>query len=210
MKHLFDRHQAQITQIIQNYLKKFSLYQGEDFFQDVYLILLEKEEKILESHAKSPLGIPLESYLARSVWNICVDLGKGKYALSFRQAQNALSLDEVHKVTEAQEQREKENQEEMLARVHKALSSKKLSKNRLKVELYLQLKNGQEVQKKDLAICFPESSAANQEKCYQALKKAKTEKEKYQVLSQLSGKNYESEQRWLNYQIHKIRELVRS
>ena len=210
---IVEQHQNFIEQITQTYLKRFKLYNPGDFLQDVLLNLLEKESEIWNSYQqKNKNKVPFKSYLARTVWNECIDLGKKKYAKQYKQAVNQIDIHTTPQVKSVRDhmQDEEDEREILMKRIQTALESKRLKKNRLKIELFLNLKKGSSISREDLEKCFPNSPNNAVQKCLNKLKNAKTEAQKYQAIAQISGKSYETEQRWFNYQLSKIRELINS
>jgi len=209
---IVEQHQPFIENIIHTYLRRFKIYDSGDFVQDVLLLLLEKESDLWHAYQrKNKNQVPFKSYLARSVWNTCIDLGKKKYAKQYQQTQNMVDIQQVSPLKTARDhQDEEEEREQLMQRIKQALASKRLKKNRPKIELFLNVKKGKPIQQKDLEECFPGSPLNVLQKCLKKLKNAKTETQKYQAIAQITGKKYETEQRWFNYQLSKIREILNS
>ena len=211
--HIVKQHQIFIEQIVQTYLKRFKLYNSGDFLQDLLLNLLEKESEIWTSYQqKNKNKVPFKSYLARAVWNECIDLGKKKYAKQYQQAINQVDIQNNLQIKSIRDPYENDDDEReiLMNRIQTALESKRLKKNRSKIELFLNLKKGSTISREDLEKCFPNSPNHAVQKCLKKLRNAKTETQKYQAIAQISGKSYETEQRWFNYQLSKIRELINS
>ena len=209
---MIESHKPFIEHIIKNYLRKFSIYASEDFLQDAWLQLLEKEDSILQRFEKNAKDIvPFQSYLGRAVWNVCIDLGKKKYAFHFENSLQTNGLEKISNQMEVQveEETQEDFNKEVFRRIQIALESKNFRKTRKKIELFLNIKKEAPVSYQDLSLNFPLSSPQELKQCLEKLNVAENEREKFQLLASLSGKNYESEQRWFNYQIHKIRELLK-
>lgn len=208
---LVKEHQKFIESIVQTYLRRFKIFPSGDFLQDVLLNILERESEIIHSfQEKNKNKVPFKSYLARTVWNECIDLGKNKYARLYQDAVNHIDISSslhLPPIAPSQEE-EEEDQEHLLQRIQQALDSKRLKKNKRKIELFLNLKKGSNINREELEKCFPDSPQSALQMCLKKLKNAKNETQKYQAIAQISGKNHETEQRWFNYQLTKIREYL--
>lgn len=94
-----------------------------------------------------------------------------------------------------------------MARIDKALEHKSFEKSKAKIQLYINLKQGN-IDKKNIKIVFEQANEKIINKSIKKLKRAKNEIDIFEAITIISGKTAKTEQRWFNYQLAKLREMV--
>lgn len=206
---LVKNYQEVILKVVNNYLKKFSIYKSDDFRQDVWLQIIEREHKIMTSYNMNAKGsVIFESYLGRAVINICKDLGTRKYAKIHQNEQKQIDIQETKNISDSNgEESKDELMQKLFTRIDVALENKSFEKSKDKIRLYMDLKKGY-INKKDIKNIFINVEEKKINKTIKIMRKAKNELEIFEAISLISGKTADTERRWFNYQLQKIRNLV--
>jgi len=140
--------------------------------------------------------------------NVCRDLGTREYAKAHQTQQNQIDIQETRNISaESQEESREEYKQKLLARISKALEHKSFEKSKSKIILYMNLKQGN-INKQNMQLVFEKASEKNINKAIKKLKKAKNEIDVFDAITVISGKTAKTEQRWFNYQLAKLREIV--
>lgn len=206
---LVKNYQEIILKIVNNYLHKFPVYKSEDFKQDVWVKIIEKEDKIVANYKNNAQKVvTFESYLGRTVINICKDLGTREYAKVHQKQQNQIDIQETRNISaESCEDNVEEHTQTLLMRINKALEHKSFEKSKAKIRLYMDLKQG-DIDKKSIKNVFVEINEKIVNKSIKKLRRAKNEIDIFEAITMMSGKTAKTEQRWFNYQLAKLREMV--
>lgn len=207
-------HENLIKGIVRNYLQRFPMYQVLDFQQDIFLKLLEKETRIQQKYKENMQGlVSFENYLARVVWNECKNLGQRKYDKQYQINKQILDIQEYNTSKMPYENSSLEEDtayQTFKSRIEKALKHQKMQKQQQKISLYINLKNKEEISVTEIQQVFPEANQEVIQDCLAEIQKAKNDKHFYRILAKLSGKKPETEQRWFNEQIHRIRDIIQN